>query len=244
MKSLYEGLSSGDLDDLLIPLLSIDQYESKIDDDAIVVGFYVKDLEPANDLNRFIQKSAIAILDSEVSPAPTPEGFYIVFVEFTRDLEVKKKLKDILNDIKNLVNIQPHDWSFTYYGHKGVFELTDENMDIMFRTVSFEDLKKDLMQESIIDYFKPSILDDVKVKGNTITLIRNKNKLSGYFKEFGTIGQLTESVTNSKINIDSDSLRLSKKWESFLGEGWLASIVDNNIVLANDFDSKMLILTV
>ena len=81
MFALNEGLRPDDLEDLVLPILSIDEYESKIEDDGIVVGFYTQYKDPANDLNRFIQKSAIDILDSEVSPAPTEDGYFIVFVE-------------------------------------------------------------------------------------------------------------------------------------------------------------------
>jgi hypothetical protein len=55
---LYEGMWSGDLADLVQPLVSIDEYASKIDPNAIAVGFYVQDKDAADDLNRFIQKVA------------------------------------------------------------------------------------------------------------------------------------------------------------------------------------------
>ena len=68
MVNLVEGLKEGDLEELLIPMISIDEYESKLDDDSIVVAFYVRDRDPSYDLNRFIQKGASAILDTDVSP--------------------------------------------------------------------------------------------------------------------------------------------------------------------------------
>ena len=133
MKKIYEGLRTNDLENLLIPLISIDEYESKLDDDAIVVGFYVSDKEPADDLNRFIQKSPQFIYDADVSPAPTQDGYFVCFVEFERNEKFYDSLMDILKDLTNLVNIEPDQWSFTAYNHDGVFELTEKNVYILIR---------------------------------------------------------------------------------------------------------------
>lgn len=80
---LTEGMRRGDLADLVLPLISVDEYDSKVDEkEAIVFGFYVHDRGAADDLNRFLQKSAVPLLDTEVSPAPDQHGFYMVFIEF------------------------------------------------------------------------------------------------------------------------------------------------------------------
>src|ERR1700748_2916530 len=95
---LIEGLRENDLEGLVLPVISIDQFESKIDDDAIVVAFYVEYRDPAIDLNRFIQKSAVDILDTEVSPAPTEDGYFVVFVELMRDDKFMKKMSVIMEN--------------------------------------------------------------------------------------------------------------------------------------------------
>ena len=64
MANLFEGLKEGDLAELVLPMISIDEFESKLDDDSIVVAFYVGDRDPSQDLNRFIQKGADADDDS------------------------------------------------------------------------------------------------------------------------------------------------------------------------------------
>ena len=106
MVNLVEGLKEGDLEELLIPMISIDEYESKLDDDSIVVAFYVRDRDPSYDLNRFIQKGASAILDTDVSPAPNEDGFYMVFVEFLRDEDFPNKLLNTLGSLRGLTGIQ------------------------------------------------------------------------------------------------------------------------------------------
>ena len=57
--NINEGLTMNALDGLITPMLSIDEYESKISDKrAIVVGFFVQEEDPANDLSNFIDRSS------------------------------------------------------------------------------------------------------------------------------------------------------------------------------------------
>jgi hypothetical protein len=128
---LTEGLRENDLEGLVLPVISIDQFESKIDDDAIVIGFYVLYRDPATDLNRFIQKSAVDIIDTEVSPAPTEEGYYVVFVEVMRNEKFPEALLAILENIGNLVGFS--NWQFTAYGVDGVHDLSVDEIKSLIR---------------------------------------------------------------------------------------------------------------
>lgn len=104
---INEGLEPHILDHLILPLISIDEYHSKISDKkAIVVGFYSNQREPAMDLSNFIDKSDVETLDTEVSPAPNPHGFYMVFVEILRDKDFPDKLMSIIDEINNLTNVK------------------------------------------------------------------------------------------------------------------------------------------
>ena len=117
MTKIDEGLRVHDLINIVLPVLSIDEYESKIDSDAVVVGFYVDSDQPAKDLANFIEKGANEILDTEVSPASDDNGNYLVFVEFLRDENFPQVLEDVLNSVKRLTGISK--WQFMYYGGKG-----------------------------------------------------------------------------------------------------------------------------
>lgn len=133
MAILTEGLREGDLIDLVLPLITIDEYESKIDETAIVVGFFVKDIEPAKDLNRFIQKSAVSLLDTDVSPAPNSQGYYMVFVEFLRNEDFIKKIFMLIDNIRDLVGIKT--WTFKAYKIDGVHDLNEKNLKKYIRLV-------------------------------------------------------------------------------------------------------------
>jgi len=149
--NLQEGLLQGDLDDLIKPLISIDEYESKISDDNIVVGFYADDKEPATDLARFISKSEIDILDAEVSPVPNEEGVYLVFVEFIRDDTFVKDLITLVESMAGLTSIET--WQFKSYKRK-IMDFTEENLT---RFVRVKPKKKTARLESML-------LDTIDIK--------------------------------------------------------------------------------
>lgn len=109
---INEGLQLHDLDFTIMPLISIDEYESKIDDrKAIVIGFYVTESDPATDLAAFIEKGVVKVLDTDVSPAPTEDGHYLVFVELDRNDRFPEHLMKIVAEIQNVTNID--EWEFS-----------------------------------------------------------------------------------------------------------------------------------
>lgn len=128
MKSnISEGLKENALDHLIIPLLTVDEYESKIDDKrVIVVGFFVFDKDPADDLASFIDKSSSKVLDTEVSPAPTPEGYYVVFVELLRNNEFPEILMNIIKEVENLC--QRLEWQMQCPGCEEPIDVNEESL--------------------------------------------------------------------------------------------------------------------
>lgn len=125
--NLNEGLSRGALDYLIQPLLSIDEYESKISDKrAIVVGFFVGESAPAKDLSNFIDRGNQPTMDTEISPSPTPEGYYVVFVEIERSPAFPNILMEILKDVKNLTDIE--DWAYICPEHQDPQPVSKESL--------------------------------------------------------------------------------------------------------------------
>lgn len=124
---LTEGLKENDLKDLVIPLISIDEYNSKLEDDnAIVVAFYLVDREPAKDLNTFIQKCPVSIIDTDVSISPTDDDYYVVFVELYRDETFPEKIMSILRALENLTGIEK--WYGRFYKFKKVYPINEKSL--------------------------------------------------------------------------------------------------------------------
>jgi len=128
MTGISEGLERNSLEYLVMPMISIDEYESKIDDRrVIVVGFFVKDHSPASDLSQFIEKSSLRPLDTDVSPAPTDDGYYLVFVELGRNDHFPKRVIEMTEQVSNLCDIEK--WQFMPYGEDGeLYDLTEKNL--------------------------------------------------------------------------------------------------------------------
>lgn len=79
---LLENLFEGDLAGVIRPVISIDDFESKIDENTMVLAFYSKNFEAAEDLAVFIERSHFdRILDTEVSINTNKENDHLIFVE-------------------------------------------------------------------------------------------------------------------------------------------------------------------
>lgn len=244
---LLEGLREGDLNSLVLPLVSIDQYESKLDDDAIVIGFYVQDRDPANDLNRFIQKSAIDLLDTDVSPAPNEDGYYMVFVELVRDHDFPEKVQTILDSLKGLTGLSK--WKAEFQGNEGVFPLNDENLKVLVRMDPVEDeveaMEKDEdLSESLRAFFRPSILDNMSYDKGTVTLERRGAALSLALVDFGLLSELRESneVMSQPVKLDESAQANVRRLQAFLGSSWLVEHLEGYVVLSHDMSDEVALL--
>ena len=71
-EDIKEGVEYGDLQTLVDNTVSIAEFKPKTgtEEDVIVLGFFVKDEEPAKDLAKFIERGVTPMLDTEVSPNP------------------------------------------------------------------------------------------------------------------------------------------------------------------------------
>lgn len=123
-ETLNEGMRAGDLEDLVLPMLTVDEFNSKVGDDAIVFGFYVNDRDAAMDLNRFIQKSPVKLLDTEISPAPDQRGFYLVFFEILLNDRMPEQVEELLKEVKPLVKIEK--WKLQIRGQEDLIEFSRE----------------------------------------------------------------------------------------------------------------------
>lgn len=111
---ILEGVEYGDLQSLVSNTVSVAEFEPKTgtEEDVVVVGFYCKDEAPAQDLASFIEKSVVDILDTEVSPNPDEEGYYMVFVEVENE-QIMTKVLALLDDVSRLTDIES--WELDFY---------------------------------------------------------------------------------------------------------------------------------
>ena len=115
--NLFEGLEKGDLARLIHNELHVDEFKSKLGDDAdvIVLSFKIDSKEPANDLVSFVEKGYDWVIDADVSSGEMDDGSYIVFVELDRNSDSAKNIMSLIEDIANLTDIDPEEWRVRYY---------------------------------------------------------------------------------------------------------------------------------
>lgn len=141
---LNENLEHGDLKRLIHPELHIDEYKSKMGDDAdvCVVSFKVSGKEPAGDLVSFVEKGYDFILDADVSSGEKEGGDYLVFVELERTNKLPEQIIKIMEDLMNLTEQTLKDWRVRYYKSTSDHDLTSESLKEIISLTSEEYSKK------------------------------------------------------------------------------------------------------
>lgn len=249
MTNLREGLQSNELDYLVLPLVSIDEYKSKIDDrKAIVVGFYVTESDPAYDLATFIEKGTTPVLDTDVSPAPTTDGYYLVFVELDRDDKFPERIVEIIDVLDNITNVE--DWQFSPYGskEKDNYDLTIAaikqhiNLDPDSIEIEDDDEKEDAepTDESFAMFFGDALFESVELSDNRVVITDN-----GYKYPYLMV-ERSEGEPNLPIiipAIDDPTMAESRKLQGILGNSYQVYPTNDGILVTND-DGYVVLKTV
>jgi len=119
-RPLYEGLQYRDLDGMIKPTIHVDEFSSKMGDDAdiIVVSFYVRDKQAAKDLVSWFEKGYDFVLDSDVSPGEIKPNSYLVYLEMRRRSAAPQNLEHLLSDLTTLCEHEGPDWIVKYDGQQ------------------------------------------------------------------------------------------------------------------------------
>ena len=130
-KLLRENLEQGDLKRLVHTELHIDEYKSKMGDDAdvCVVSFKVSGKEPSADLVSFIEKGYDWVLDADVSSGEKEGGDYLVFVELERTDKLPEQIIQVMDDLMNLTDQDLSDWRVRYYKSTEDHDLAIETLE-------------------------------------------------------------------------------------------------------------------
>lgn len=237
MNQLTEGLLAHDLDYLIMPLISIDEYQSKIDDrKAIVVGIYVTDIEPAQELSSFIEKGVVPVLDTEVSPAPTEDGYYVVFIELDRNERFIKRMLNIAESVSNLTNVDK--WEFSPYESDTdeSYPLTAEmikkhiNLDPNSVEIKNDDQEdqEPTQSDQIAEFLQNSLVNTMKIEEGQLTLT------DGAIEQRFDIVDFSQSIDNIVLSmpaIGSHELMESTRLQTMLGYDYTVSTAQDNILV-------------
>ena len=117
---LFEGLQYQDLDGMVKPTIHVDEFASKMGDDAdiMVVSFYVRDKQAARDLMSWFEKGYDFVLDADRSPGEIKPNRYLVYIEMRRRSTAPQNIQHLLSDLTTLCEHQGSDWQVTYRGQE------------------------------------------------------------------------------------------------------------------------------
>jgi hypothetical protein len=174
MLQLNEGLRSGDLKNYVSELFTVDQYRSKMgeDGDVIVLGFRVREKNPAVDMMEFIEKGYDFILDADMSAGEENDGQYQVFVEIQRTPELKTQLKELLGGVGQLCSC--YEWKFRYQKAPTSLEFNEENITeaIPMTKEDYERKVIEIKNTDVKEFFNQGSIDVDLAEDNTLVFSR------------------------------------------------------------------------
>lgn len=241
-KFLVEGLRAGDLEDVVLPLLSIDEYSSLLDDSALVLAFYVENKDAADDLNRFIQKSPVEMLDTSVSPAPDQQGYYQVFIDFMNDEKIVDHITGMLAEVSALVNNE--NWQMRLRGIEGVVDFNTEVLGERLEKLREFNATVSDVSNGIMEFMKESDLHNVVIEGTEIQMASGGIHLIGSIMGYGEIEHLYHShrLDEAAISLSMTDAVFSRRVSATLGSGWnVTRMGDAHLVTRNGAEKALLL---
>ncbi len=115
IRMLSEGLVRGDLRDIILPRLSIDEYvSSEPDSDNVVLAFFIKGVpEAVLPLKNFCEHCEGVDL-ADYASSETIENCYIVYAEMDRPTVKVKNIVDLLEQVCLVADMTVDDFSLTF----------------------------------------------------------------------------------------------------------------------------------
>jgi hypothetical protein len=112
-KILNEGLDYHDLEGIVIPRLTIDEYAAQMgkDSEIVTLAFIVKNKQAGKDLSDWFERGYDFVLDAQVSDGELSSGKYLVFVEMNRRTSVPERIVTLLDDLETLTDIPLKEWT-------------------------------------------------------------------------------------------------------------------------------------
>lgn len=232
--NLNEGLRSGDLNELVSNLFTIDCYKSKMgeDKDIAVLGFRIKDKHPAIDLMEFIEKGYNFVLDADMSAGEEHDGQYQVFVEIERSPQLSEQIKSLLNGLTQLTKNKT--WEFKYQKSKRSIEFSKEaiNEHVPLTPERYLDKIVEIKTNDLQEFFNKGAVEISLNENNVITF---KKPYAGNIEaKFVAIGnyESVKHVIPGRLHLDEQSQSQVLFLTKFLGNYDIDKI-DNKFLIRN-----------
>ena len=238
-----EGLKAGDLDGVVSPQFSVDQYKSKMGEDKniMVLALTVDGLAPAKDLERFAETGYKEVLDADATPGTMEDGKHKVFVEFARIEKVDQHILKFLDDLKKLTNIEF--FEFTYHKRTVPFEASAKNLaDVLPRSpIAYTQKINSLRLGEVKDFFDKFAMMEFKLDNNVISVKKHgvrTEELKFKLHAFGNTPMILKEVKAFMINQDAmaECLFLTK----YFGPYQITKTTEDRFIFSKGQESALL----
>lgn len=254
------SLREGDLKNVVLKKLSIDEFEPKTGDakDVLVLGFQVTESSVGEDLYGFLNGAVVEVRDIEVSPNPNEDGYYMVFVEMDRNESVLESIQTLLRDTERLAGKLA--WEAKTYLNDNYLPMSEDEIYQYIITdpakyvtrEEFEAERAARMEEeqrlaeeaaaeaaaldasnNILNFLKDSNLLQAGINEGKLVLQDSRHVVALEIVDFGSSDEvmLKHGIKESAIKFDFDKVLFSKL-KSMLGE-MAALPIDQYVVIYN-----------
>lgn len=110
---IFEGLDFHDMENQLVPTVTVDEYAAKMgeDKDIVTLAFIVKSEAAGNDLVDWFERGYDWVLDASLSDGELTSGKWVLFVEMNRRSTVPSRIIELLSDLKTLTALDLNEWT-------------------------------------------------------------------------------------------------------------------------------------
>ena len=242
MQIVKEGLKAGDLEGVVSPRFSVDQYKSKMGEDKniLVLGFVVDSLAPAKDLERFAETGYAEILDADATPGTMEDGKHRVFVEFARDENVSSHILRFIEDLKKLTNIET--FEFTYHKGENPTEVSNSTLAEVIPTTpeAYEQRVNEIKVGEAKNFFDKYNMLECKMQDNILS-VKKEGSLQELKFEIHKVGLTNEIMKEAKaFAIDMDSMAECTHLTKYFGPYNITKTTENKFIFSKGNESALL----
>lgn len=146
---LFEGFDHLDLENQVIPEISIDEYSAKTgtDDEIVTVAFTIKGEQASKDLVEWFERGYTWIIDAAVSDGELSPGKYLIFVEMNRRTSVPSKIIELVTDLETLTGLKVKDWTVTINDDKFDCEVSQIQSQMILSPQEYRETKEEDLNE-------------------------------------------------------------------------------------------------
>ena len=236
-----EGLKAGDLEGVVSPRFSIDQYKSKMGEDKniMVLAFTVDGNAPAKDLERFAETGYKEVLDADATPGSLEDGKHRVFIEFARAENVDQHVRRFLDDLGKLTKIET--FEFTYHKRTVPFEASAKNLaDVLPRTPEAYSQKiNSLKLGEVQTFFDKFQMMEFKLDNNVMTIKKqNADTLKFELHAYGETKMIMNEVKAFKL--DTDAMSECMWFTKYFGPYQIAKTTEDRFIFSKNGESVLM----